>query len=163
MWIFTTGSFVSAVQHRDNPDLVMVRARDKESLETMLEGIELAGVADAEKFERPEIISVPGDYRWRVTISKATFAIYLQFEVLNYLNYENYKDALTKVRGEKWHRAAMGVWTSMLAVDDGPKAEVSERNWAYGVHGFDGGPAPEPWAEMTDDEYAEMMAEAPGA
>jgi hypothetical protein len=158
MWIFTTGGFVSAVQHRDNPELVMVRARDKESLETMLEGIELSGVANDEKFERPEIVSVPGDYRWRVTVSKATFAVFVQFEILNYLNYDNYKTALTKVRGEKWHRATMGVWTSMLAVDDGPEDEVSERNWAFGVHGFNG-----PVEELTDEEWEAIMSEAPGA
>jgi hypothetical protein len=161
MWIFTTGGFVSAVQHRDNPDMVMVRARDKESLETMLEGIELAGTANDEVFEKPEIVSVPGDYRWRVTVSKATFAVFVQFEILNYLNYANYKDALTKVRGETWHRATMGVWTSMLQVDDGPAEEVDERNWAFGVHGFNGGHGSV--HDMTEEEWEEFMSEAPNA
>jgi hypothetical protein len=163
MWVFTSGGFVSAVQHRDNPDLVMVRARDRQSLETMLEGIELTGVADDEKFVRPDIVSVPGDYRWRVTVSKSTFVLFLQFEVLNYLNYDNFKNALTETRGKKWHNAAMGVWTDMLAIDDGPKAEVAERNWAFGVHGFNGPSEAEPWVEMSDEEYDAMMSEAPNA
>ena len=32
MWIFTETGFVSAVQHRENPDYLMVRARDRQSL-----------------------------------------------------------------------------------------------------------------------------------
>jgi hypothetical protein len=154
MWVFTSGGFVSAVQLRSNEDLVMVRARDRQSLETMLEGIELSGVANDEVFERPEIVSVPGDYRWRVTISKATFVLFLQFEVLNYLNYDNFKTALTASRGKVYHDAAMGVWVKMLAVDDGPKEEVSERNAAWGLQ--------EDWALGSEDEdYEALMQELP--
>lgn len=154
MWIFTTGGFVSAVQLRSNPDLVMVRARDQLSLETMLEGIELAGTANDEVFERPEIVSVPGDYRYRVTISKATFVLFLQFEVLNYLNYDNFKTALTASRGEKWHDAAMGVWVKMLAVDDGPVEETEPRNHAWGLQSD--------WTlDGEEEDYEAIMQELP--
>jgi hypothetical protein len=156
MWVFTSGGFVSAVQHRDNEDLVMVRARDRQSLETMLEGIELAGNANGEVFDRPEIVTVPGDYRWRVTVSKATFVLFLQFEVLNYLNYDNFKTALTAARGETWHSATMGVWVKMLAVDDGPTEETGPRDRAWGLQSE--------WSlEDEDDEsfYEGLMKEAP--
>ena len=33
MWIFTSTGFVSAVVHRDDADLIVVRARDRESLQ----------------------------------------------------------------------------------------------------------------------------------
>lgn len=156
MWVFTSGGFVSAVQHRDNEDLVMVRARDRQSLETMLEGVELTGAADGEVFDRPEIVSVPGDYRWRVTVSKATFVLFLQFEVLNYLNYDNFKDALSASRGKIYHDAAMGVWVKMLAVDDGPKEETGARDRAWGLQ--------EDWTLGSEDDegfYEELMKEAP--
>lgn len=126
MWVITTGGFVSAVEHRDNKDLVMVRARDKQSLTTMIEGIELAGNAinaagetlAIEKDLEP-IASDTADYRWRVTISKATFALWLQHEVLSYLNYPNFKSALAKHRGADFSRAAHRVWDDMQLVSDG--------------------------------------------
>jgi hypothetical protein len=37
MWIFTSTGFVSAVVHRDDPDLIVVRARDLESLTPLIE------------------------------------------------------------------------------------------------------------------------------
>ena len=33
MWLFTETGFVSAVRHREDPDLLVVRARDRQSLE----------------------------------------------------------------------------------------------------------------------------------
>lgn len=128
MWVITTGGFVSAVEHRDNKDLVMVRARDKQSLDTMIEGIEMAGKAINENGEKLSVeedlepkSSDTADYRWRVTISKSTFALWLQFEVLNYLNYPNFKSALAKHRGGDFSRAAHKVWDDMQLVSDGPQ------------------------------------------
>lgn len=152
MWVFTSGGFVSAVQHRDNEDLVMVRSRDRKSLETMLEGIELAGQAEGEAVELPEIVSVPGDYRYRVTVSKTTFVLFLGFEVLNYLTYDNFKNALTAARGKEWHDAAMGVWVKMLAVDDVKEERGSWDSWA----------AHDEWTledENDEDFYRELMEE----
>lgn len=126
MWVFTTGGFVSAVEHRDNKDLLMIRARDRQSLDTMIEGIELAGNAinaDGEKLAVEKDLepkaSDNADYRWRVVISKATFALWLQFEVLNYLNYPNFKSALGKHRGADFTSAAHRVWDDMQLVSDG--------------------------------------------
>lgn len=154
MWVFTTGGFVSAVQDKKDPDRVVIRARDKQSLETLLEGVTLAGAAaeqdpelhDAELYRVGEITTGEGtDYRWRTRLSKATFAIWLQYEVMNYLGYTNFKDALTPARGKKYHDAAMNVWVAMLAVDDGPKGKGRWPNYSG---------APEP----TDEELAAIDA-----
>lgn len=168
MWIFTTGGFVSAVEHREDPDLLMVRARDYRSLECMLDSIELAGNAeepDVER-ERPEIVmEVPADYPWRVTVPKATFALWLQFEVLNFLRYDShFKEALQAERGKDFYKAAMKVWVDMLDVEDTaehhakglgksffegwgryPLADVSDEDW------------PEP--DETWDEGYDYLAE----
>ena len=139
MWIFTTEGFVSAVEDKTDADKVVVRARDKKSLEAMLQTIELAGDAinhDAADGVEPvefgpyEIVTGLGtDYRWRVSgIDKGTFALFMQFEIMNFLGYGNFKDALTKSRGDEYHDAAMNVWVDMLAVDDGPKLK-GKRNW----------------------------------
>lgn len=144
MWIFTTGGFVSAVEDKNNAEGVVVRARDRAALVNMLEGIELAGNASGDAQAVGEIVTGEGtDYRWRVRLSKATFAIWLQYEVLNFLDYGNFKNALTAERGDDYHRACMNVWTDMLAVDDGPKQTGKKRNW--NLTGRDGGGwGPEP-------------------
>lgn len=123
MWIFTSAGFVSAVEHRDDESLLMIRARDKESLKVMLQGVAEAGKAAEEDYgvDGMTIYSEGGsDYPWRVVMSKATFAIWTTHEIMNFLKYHNFKNALTAIRGEKWHRAAMNVWTDMLAVEDKP-------------------------------------------
>lgn len=137
MWVWATSGFVSAVQHRDNHDNLMVRARDRSSLEYMLESIQLAGKALAEDGSSTtvdqdlEIVTSPkGDYRHRVVMSKSTFALYLQFEVLNYINYPNFKSELAKVRGPEFTSAAHSVWTTMHKVSDGTQV--------YGTVGLGG-------------------------
>lgn len=141
MWIFTSAGFVSAVEHRDDEKLLMVRARDEDSLKIMAQGIEAAGKAADENYGEIKIYSEGGsDYPWRAVVSKATFAIWVQFEIMNYLVYPNFKTALTAFRGEKWHRAAMNVWTDMLAVEDKPKG------WA-------------PYQHLSDKELVTMIEE----
>src|SRR5439155_9928863 len=118
---------VSAVEHRDNHDLLMVRARDRKSLEYMLTSIELAGAAlpeDGSEGTVDKDIKIQGaangDYRWRCVVSKSTFALYLTFEVINYLKYPNFKSELAKVRKEpEFARAAHRVWDDMQLVSDG--------------------------------------------
>lgn len=102
----------------------MIRARDKQSLETMLEGLELCGNAWTEKGEELEVdfkieSSGKGDYRHRVVMPKTTFALWLQFEVLSYLTYPNFKSELAKNRGADFTSAAHSVWSTMHKVSDG--------------------------------------------
>jgi len=151
MWIWTTGGFLSAVEHRENKSILMVRARDRASLETMIEGVELAGQAAGQQTETLEIIQKePSDYPWRVVISKATFALFVTHEIMNYLNYHNFKSALTAYRGETWHKAAMNVWVDMLAVTDTDKGihQYSSFGPIEG-HGF-GESEYQDWAEARD-------------
>jgi hypothetical protein len=162
MWIFTTEGFISAVQDPNKDDCVQVRARDKKSLESMLQSIELAGEAinaDAAEGVEPvvfgpyEIVTGKGtDYRWRVQgLDKGTFALFMQFEILNYLSYKNYKSALTASRGQKYHDAAMNVWVDMLAVDDGPRTAKGKQDW--NLTGADWSQEPS-WEDLRAEELA---------
>lgn len=115
---------MSAVQHRQDHDKVMIRARDKQSLVTMLEGLELCGNAWKEDGQELEVdfkieTSSKGDYRHRVVMPKTTFALWLQFEVLSYLTYPNFKSELAKNRGPEFNSAAHSVWSTMHKVSDG--------------------------------------------
>ena len=58
MWIYFADANVSISQHKDAPGSLMVRARDRESLERLFPGATL--------IETPE-----ADYRWRVTLPRA--------------------------------------------------------------------------------------------
>lgn len=130
MWIFTTGGFISAVSHRDDPSLAMIRARDRMSLDEFLVSTR-KGFIDAGKTEEEaaeimtvvkdgmwDVYAIPGDYKWRTVMPKSALAIGLAYEVMHYLNYSNFKSKLTATRGNRWHDAAMKVWSAMFSIMD---------------------------------------------
>ena len=99
MWIFNKDGYFSAVQHRDKPDHVMVRARRKEDIEA------LANALGTEAELTPD-----ADYAYRVTVPKSDFADYMQASVLD-LDYPNFKDACAGHGARA--QAYMGVWSVM--------------------------------------------------
>lgn len=110
MWIFTKSSFLSAVEHRDDPSVLMIRARDKQSLQHM-----------SEEFDTPIVEMAYSDYPYRIVAGKEEFAAWLDGEV-HAIDYDNFKDAST--RGSVWKDALMDVWAAMRQVT--PK---SVRRW----------------------------------
>jgi hypothetical protein len=161
MWVFTTGGFVSAVQHRDNPDLVMVRARDKQSLEIMI-----ASVNARQELQLDPALEITttlnADYPHRVTITKAQWIQFLTTETEDFLNYENFKSELDRVRGKKFHDAAMRVWVDMHAVEDVTRPKVRDRQhytaWGPASSKYEGEEYP---ADLTTDrELDDLLAEA---
>lgn len=78
MWIFTDTGFVSAVCHYQDRTQLVVRARDRRSLEG------LAEAADA------PIEAVGSDYPFRTYVSKEKFATWLM-QAVESLDYHNYK------------------------------------------------------------------------
>lgn len=148
MWIFTTGGFVSAVEHRDDKNLTMVRARDRLSLEAMLMSIKEAFVeagyteeAAKEVVEQHKIYAVVGDYKWRVVVPKSMFAMFTIQETMQYLNYANFKSKLTTTRGDKYHDVAMKVWSAAHGLTDtvltGNDAVDNPKYETYGAYHFD--------------------------
>ena len=64
MWVCLRDAFVSAVQDKDNPDRLCVRARNRDHLERL--------------FPAPEIIDTPdADYACRVFVTRSEFACLL--------------------------------------------------------------------------------------
>ena len=105
MWIFTKDAFLSAVQHRDLPDSIMVRARRREHLEAFIA-----------KCSTGKIIETPdADYRFRVTMSAELFAGLLVIEAA-VIDYDNYKNAITD---PELARCAHDVWGDMLPLQRG--------------------------------------------
>ena len=84
MWVFTTLGFFSAVRPCDDPANVRVRARDRLSLEQLVNCMETA----AEIHEESD-----RDYPWRVVVPRLTWALFLAGYALEGLNYPNFKEA----------------------------------------------------------------------
>ncbi len=106
MWIFTETGFVSAVRHYDDLNLVVVRARDAQSLEV------LAELAETPVEKTPE-----NDYPYRVSVKDETLKFWLSTTV-DMLDYTNFKSRVSVTRGDDYAHALMSVWTTMHEVED---------------------------------------------
>lgn len=106
MWVFTQHGFISAVEHYDNKEQLVVRARDKQSLEmaSLLFGKEI-------------VCSPSNDYPFRVFLERTEFMEFLRIET-EMLNYTNFKGRLDSSRGELWHDTASQVWSVMHDIED---------------------------------------------
>ena len=105
MWVFTETGFVSAVMHRDDENVIVVRARETESLDG------IAALADS------KIVSTPNrDYPWRVHVSRATFQQWLASSADD-LRYTNYKNRIHETRGDEFYSALSKVWSVMHDVE----------------------------------------------
>jgi hypothetical protein len=115
MWLFTETGFVSAVQHRDEPDLLVVRARDRISLEGILD------YADTEI-----TTNAHSDYPYRVIVHKADLTRWVS-DAIKFLDYPNFKSQVAVTRGKKFARTLGSVWATMLDAEDA-EAHAMRRN-----------------------------------
>lgn len=119
MWLFTDSGFISAVQHRDNPDLLVVRARDRVSLEALANPLEAEITTNA-----------TSDYPYRIIIEKAEVAEWVETQVMN-IDYGNFKNEVAATRGKTFASVLSGVWGRMLDAEDD---EAHEMRRAYDAH-----------------------------
>ena len=76
MWLFLPLGFLSAVAHRDSPDLVLVRAREPEILDYMTGTmISLGRPVIRSRWEDPR-----ADYPFRVLVDRQAWATFLAYE-----------------------------------------------------------------------------------
>jgi hypothetical protein len=108
MWLFTTDGFFSAVEHKDDASVIVVRARVREDLERLIARLPLTSQAYA-----PKIVTLPwADYAHRIALPRHLWAAYVG-EAIADLHYTNFKQAaLTPgtARAQAyhliWHRLA---------------------------------------------------------
>lgn len=103
MWIFTNRGFISAVQHRDDKDLLMVRARRLDHLKALFPGIEIIEMQSA-------------DYRYRVTVKRDVFSAVVLREIEQQLTYDNFKNSIAD---HSYHDACSSVWSVMMRLQPG--------------------------------------------
>lgn len=103
MWVFCNDSFVSAVQHLDDPNLLVVRARVEGDLERFFERWGGPKV----EVERHE----DRDYLFRTIVSKEQFATEMRWHIGG-IDYPNFKDSIAANQQER-HIAYLRVWAVM--------------------------------------------------
>lgn len=107
MWLFSETGFVSAVVDLQDKNKMIVRGRDKKSLEPLAK---LAGV---------KILDTPQrDYPHRVFVSKKKFTEWV-VENISTMQYNNYKSRMYQTRGADFTHALSEVWSVMHQVEEG--------------------------------------------
>lgn len=107
MWLFSETGFVSAVVDLQDKNKMIVRGRDKKSLEPLAK---LAGV---------KILDTPQrDYPHRVFVSKKKFTEWV-VENISTMQYNNYKSRMYQTRGSDFTHALSEVWSVMHQVEEG--------------------------------------------
>ena len=106
MWAITQDGFVSAVAHRDEPNALMVRARDAQSLRSLADATGAAVVATPR-----------ADYPYRVKVTKDAFAVWIT-QVVNAVDYPNFKTRAARTRGSRYAQALSEVWSTMHDIED---------------------------------------------
>ena len=126
MWLFTETGFISAVAHREDQRYMMVRARDKLSLE------ELALMSQTEIEFTPK-----ADYSWRTVVSKQDLYDFME-HAISVADYDNFKNRVTKTRGSRFVEALHHVWEIMHNVEDA----AAKKRWSR-----------ESFLDELEDEY----------
>jgi hypothetical protein len=94
MWICMDNCFVSAVEDRDDPNGLLVRARKQEHLTRLFPS-------------KPIAITPEADYAARVFVTKAEFAAVIT-ERITAISYPNFKNS---VRDHRLHQLYSEFWT----------------------------------------------------
>jgi hypothetical protein len=166
MWVITTKGAFSAVQHRDNPDLLVVRTRDHgdaERLEAFYQDFldETAQAAWVEvtlpDYPSAEILAYEvSDYPWRVIMPKTAWDQFLS-EAVEDLDYGNFKDAVKAVQGKDRARVYTRVWSALLELEDldpmgrRPLSTFADTEpWDEYDRWETGEPSPITWDDWTD-------------
>lgn len=122
MWIFTQHGFVSAVTHFDNNDKIIVRARDKQSLEM-----------PSLLFSKTIVTTPKNDYPFRVVLERSEFIEFMRIEC-EMIDYTNFKGRLDSSRGEQWHDTAFKVWSVMHEIEDQDAREPQVMSGTRNAH-----------------------------
>lgn len=127
MWMATTRGFFSAVQHNTNPNLLVVRTRDRSDAESLkdwyqgwIEDTADSAVGDGRApAEMPDATITTyefSDYPWRVIMPRTAYAAFVLEAVVD-LDYGNFKDAVKATQGPDRAGVYMNVWSALLRLE----------------------------------------------
>ena len=101
MWIFLNDAFLSAVEHRNDPNLLLVRARVSGDLQRVFPDL-------AKNVQK----TTKADYRFRLAVDRTRFMEALNQEV-GRIDYGNFKKS---VKEFDRHEAYLDVWSAMYGL-----------------------------------------------
>lgn len=107
MWIFLSDSFLSIVQDKSCPDLLVVRARRQGDIEAVFPGALVRSINGR-------------DYQFRAHIAREAVAIAMYEQVQN-LSHTNFKDS---VRDKRYLNACSQVWSVMARLQPKPPYSI---------------------------------------
>jgi len=105
MWLITNQGFTSAVQDRNDPDSLFVRARVKDDLKPLV--MHAFARKSRKAWESYVTTSSNSDYAFRTHVTKRQFADFLADQALG-IDYTNFKNS---VKSKPHHHAYMEIWT----------------------------------------------------
>lgn len=119
MWIITNTAFVSIVEHRDDPGMLIVRGRFKGDVERFLNPLP-NGMRVVEE------VTPAADYRFRAVVPRDHVA-HAMLRSVSKITYPNFKDSIKAT----WRKAlAMRVWSIFHAAQHDRAQPVSrQQRW----------------------------------
>jgi len=114
MILVTSAGAYLALQHPEDPRTLVIHCRDRASAQTLVDGVETLCGAETRIEEDGQAGATP----YRVEVSRENFSAWLAFEAREYLDYENFSDAVTTSRGARWRVAADQAWQATSDVTD---------------------------------------------
>lgn len=112
MWIFTTHGFFTAVENRDDPNMLIVRCRVREDMNNIRRRYfpTLSKTTFHNDF----------DYPYRANITKLEYAKGMARTVMD-IEYERFKPAVQGVQGKKRADMYTGLWWKIIELERDPK------------------------------------------
>lgn len=98
MWLYVSGGFLSVVAHRDDPHVLLVRARHPDHITGLF--------PDASVTHTPT-----ADYTYRATLPRLD----VQETIANYIQTMTYDNFKASIDDYDYHDACIDVWRTMWA------------------------------------------------
>ena len=112
MWIFTIKGFFSVVEHKDDPNTMVVRARIGNDIKNIQQMFVDQGN------EKPEILQMShSDYKFRIFVNRKIW-IEVMTRLMSDLNYTNFKNAAAKEDDFKTMQLRSQAYTSIWFIMD---------------------------------------------
>ena len=116
MWLFTPDGFFSAVQHRDDPDTLIIRGRFPADIERLAHAL------------GTEVVLTPtADYPVRTYVNRERWAGYVA-AAARAIDYDNFKNAVTQTQGHGRHQTYLEVWSVLRGAEDSQAREQPDRD-----------------------------------
>ncbi len=116
----TTHGFVSAVEHRDDSNLLMIRSRDRESLHSLGNDLNLD---QGNVYE-----SLPSDYPFRIIVPKADYAQWCHDRAMG-IDYVNFKAEASRHRDSRFMDFLHRVWVAGSSLTDDATRRRNDAAW----------------------------------